>query len=114
MSMKDPLYPVTWVKAHLYDNKSSSNHKVQPEPAQTCNFWKMWIVLSWKGNILQLLDLGKKKYTLSISASKTDRALKLESYFECITATEEVPEVPGHHLPARYLSRDDEVLWFQL
>lgn len=57
--------PIVSSKAHSNNNQSSSNHKMESEPTQAGNFWKMWILHSWKGNtnILQLLDLEKKKST---------------------------------------------------
>lgn len=62
MSMKDPLYPLTWVTALLNSNQNSFDHKMESEPTQAGNSWKMWILQSWKGNTnnLQLPDLGKK------------------------------------------------------
>lgn len=82
MSMKDPLCPLTWVKAHFYSIQNGSDHKNESEPTRAGSFWKMWILQSWRGNTnnLQLPDLGEKKeaFPLSVPPSKTEPDLKLK------------------------------------
>lgn len=81
MRMKNPLYPLTWVTAHLHSNQKSSSHKMEPQPTRAGNSWKnVYSYCSLGKETLTIYNYriwGKNAFPLNIPSSTTQPDLKL-------------------------------------